>query len=276
MVINDQNSSLHPYTRFRQKLYEKHGGPVANDIAALQLSLSVSTENNNLFKFATLEKYTFWQRLTIRLADRAFYFLISLIGRTLRFEVEGRENFEAIGRDGKQPIYCFWHDRIFASTYFFRRRKIVVLTSQSLDGEYIARFIQRFGYGAARGSSTRGGVGALVELIRAMRGGFPAGFTVDGPKGPRYEAKAGPVLLAQKTGNPLMPFSVECRRYFQARSWDRLQIPLPFTKAIVVIGKPIYVPSDKGNEETEDCRQQLQSSLDELRQRGEEWRERFD
>lgn len=234
------------------------------------------TENNKLFKFAPLEKYTFWQRLTIRLADRAFYFLISLIGRTLRFEVEGRENFEAIGRDGKQPIYCFWHDRIFASTYFFRRRKIVVLTSQSLDGEYIARFIQRFGYGAARGSSTRGGVGALVELIRAMRGGFPAGFTVDGPKGPRYEAKAGPVLLAQKTGNPLMPFSVECRRYFQARSWDRLQIPLPFTKAIVVIGKPIYVPSDKGNEETEDCRQQLQSSLDELRQRGEEWRERFD
>lgn len=235
----------------------------------------MATENNKLFKFAPLEKYSFLQRLTIWLADRAFYFLINLIGRTLRFEVEGWENFEAIGRDGKQPIYCFWHDRIFASTYFFRRRKIVVLTSQSLDGEYIARFIQRFGYGAARGSSTRGGVGALVELIRAMRDGFPAGFTVDGPKGPRYEAKAGPVLLAQKTGNPLMPFIVECRRFFRAGSWDRLQIPLPFTKAVVIIGKPIYVPSDTRNGEAAGFRQQLQSALDDLNQRGEEWRERF-
>jgi lysophospholipid acyltransferase (LPLAT)-like uncharacterized protein len=221
-----------------------------------------------VYKFAPLTRYSFRQRALIRLADLAFYLLIRVIGRTIRYEIEGWENFEAIGHHGKVPIYAFWHDRIFAGTYFFRNRGIVVITSQSLDGEYIARFIQRFGYGSVRGSSTRGGVGALVEMIRLMRTGLPMAFSVDGPKGPRYEAKTGAVMLAQKTGNPLMPFVVECKKYWTVKSWDRLQIPRPFTRAKVTIAPPLYVIGD-----VEDGRSKLQEDLINLVEKGRQWRE---
>lgn len=203
------------------------------------------------------------------MADRAFHLLISAIGKTLKYEVEGWENFEEIEKNGHLPIYSFWHNKIFAGTYFFRDRGIVVVTSQSFDGEYIARFIQRFGYGAVRGSSTRGGVGALVEAIKCMKAGMPAGFTVDGPKGPKYEAKTGPVILAKKTGNPMMPFTVQAEKYWTVNSWDELQIPRPFSRAIVIIGKPIYVEAKEKDEEVEEKRLELQNSLDELTERGE-------
>ena len=225
------------------------------------------------YGFTPLSAYTFKQRLLICLADLGFYVMIRSIGLTLRFEVEGWENFEQIKRDGHVPIYCFWHDRIFAGTYFFRDRGIVVLTSQSLDGEYIARFIKRFGYGATRGSSTRGGAKALVEMIRLMRSGLPMAFTVDGPRGPRYEAKTGPVLLAKKTGNPLMPFVVECRKFWTIKSWDRLQIPKPFTRARVMIAKPIDVDSDASPEQLEKKHSELQRALDVLVEKGAVWRQ---
>ena len=118
---------------------------------------------------AELSAYSFGKRASIHLADWAFYLLIKLIGRTIRYETEDWENFQTIEASGKTPIYSFWHNRIFAGTYFFRERGIVIITSQSFDGEYIARFIQRFGYGAVRGSSTRGGVGALVKMIRLSK-----------------------------------------------------------------------------------------------------------
>ncbi|HEX8369321.1 MAG TPA: lysophospholipid acyltransferase family protein [Pyrinomonadaceae bacterium] len=226
-----------------------------------------------VYQFASLSGYSFKQRWLIRLADFAFYCLINLIGKTVRFETEGWENFEAIERAGRLPIYTFWHNRIFLGTYFFRRRGIVVITSQSLDGEYIARFIQRFGYGAVRGSSTRGGVAALVEMIRLMREGLPMGFTIDGPKGPKYVAKIGACLLAKKTGNPLMPFTVEAEKFWHLKSWDNLQIPKPFSRARLIIADPVYVPKDANDEVLENKRRELQKSLDELVTRGEQWRE---
>jgi lysophospholipid acyltransferase (LPLAT)-like uncharacterized protein len=232
----------------------------------------VSRSPEKVYKFASLSRYSVKDRLVIRLADLAFYLLIRVIGRTIRFEIEGWENFESIERAGKVPIYSFWHDRIFAATYFFRDLGIVVITSQSLDGEYIARFIQRLGYGSVRGSSSRGGVGALVEMIRLMRQALPMGFTVDGPRGPRYEAKTGAVLLAKKTGNPLMPFIVECRDFWTLKSWDRLQIPKPFTRATLMIAEPIYVPNDTADETLETFRKKLQESLDRLVKAGKCWR----
>jgi lysophospholipid acyltransferase (LPLAT)-like uncharacterized protein len=224
----------------------------------------VPDKNEKVYRFATLSGYSFGQRLLVHVADWAFYLLIAAIGKTVRFEVEGWENFEAIENSGRRPIYAFWHNRIFLATYFFRKRGIVVVTSQSFDGEYIARFIQRFGYGAVRGSSTRGGAGALIEAIRSMKKGFPAGFTVDGPKGPRYEAKPGPVVLAKKTGNPIMPFTVEAGKFWTVNSWDKLRIPRPFTRAKVIIGKPIYVPEDASDAEIESKRIELQTALNEL------------
>lgn len=216
----------------------------------------------SVFEFADLSAYSFKQRALIRAADVSFYTLIASVGRTVRFEVEGWEHWEAASVAGQVPIYCSWHEQIFLSTYFWRNRRIVVVTSQSFDGEYIARFIQRFGYGAARGSSTRGGASALVRLIRQVRAGNPAGFTIDGPKGARRVAKMGAVLLAKKTGQPVLPFAVLPERFRRLSSWDKMQIPLPFTRAKVSIARPIYVSQNASDTELEAKRDELQSTLD--------------
>ncbi|MDT4965711.1 MAG: hypothetical protein QOJ64_448 [Acidobacteriota bacterium] len=224
------------------------------------------------YKFASLTQYPLGKRLLIRAASLAFYALIGLIGRTTRFEVRGWKNWQAASTAPHVPIYTFWHNRVFLSTWFWRRRRIVVMTSQSFDGEYIARFIQRYGYGAARGSSTRGGVGAIVEMVRLMRAGCPTGFTIDGPKGPRYIAKMGAVLLAKKTGHPIMPFTVTPKRFWEVKSWDAFQVPKPFTHALTQIAEPIFVPSDADENTLNTKRDELQSALDDLTRKGEEWR----
>jgi lysophospholipid acyltransferase (LPLAT)-like uncharacterized protein len=227
------------------------------------------------FSFADLSNYSLKDRLLIRSADLAFFFLIKLIGSSLRWQLEGWENWEAASSDGRSPIYTCWHNRVFLATRFFQRRRIVVMTSQSFDGEYIARFIQRFGYGVARGSSTRGSTGAMVQMVRLMRYGCPAGFTIDGPKGPRYVAKMGAVLLAKKTSQPILPFTITARRFWQAGSWDRFQVPLPFTTARVDIAPPIYVPANADEEALSAKRSELQEVLDDLNRRGKEWRNSF-
>lgn len=225
-----------------------------------------------VYKRARLGAYPLRQRILIRLADLAFFTLIKLIGTTLRYQVQGEEHRESIKAAGKVPIYALWHDRIFAGTYFLRDLGIVVLTSKSFDGEYIARFLTRFGFGAVRGSSSRGGVRALVEMIRLMKNGLPMAFTVDGPRGPRYEAKSGPVMLAKKTGNPILPFIVECKSFWTMKSWDKLQIPKPFTKASVFFAEPIYVDQDADDSTVEARRIELQYALDGIVKKGEDWR----
>ena len=221
------------------------------------------------YTFADLSAYPVKKRWLIRAADLIFYLLIQIIGRTTRIEVEGWEHWDQETRAGALPIYTFWHNRVFLSTYFWRRRGIVVMTSQSFDGEYIARFIQRFGDGAARGSSTRGGVGAIVEMVRLMRAGSPTAFTIDGPKGPRYVAKMGAVLLAKKTGHPILPFTVTSAGYWQARrSWDHFQVPKPFTRALVRIAPPIFVPADADEATLAAKRDELQHALDALNAQG--------
>jgi lysophospholipid acyltransferase (LPLAT)-like uncharacterized protein len=223
------------------------------------------------YKFADLSSYPLKKRILIRAADLAFFFLIKVIGRTIRWQVEGWENWEEATSQGHVPIYTFWHNRVFLATYFWQKRRIVVMTSQSLDGEYIARFIQRFGYGAARGSSTRGGVGAIVEMVRLTRAGLPTAFTIDGPKGPRYVAKMGAVLLAKKTGQPILPFTVTPQRFWELKkSWDKFQVPFPFARAQVDIASPIYVPPDADERLLEAKRDELQTALDEINRRGEE------
>jgi lysophospholipid acyltransferase (LPLAT)-like uncharacterized protein len=222
------------------------------------------------YEFADLSSYPPKKRFLIRAADLAFFLLIKVIGRTIRWQVNGWENWEAATRDGQVPIYTFWHNRVFLATYFWQKRRIVVMTSQSFDGEYIARFIQRFGYGAARGSSTRGAVGAIIEMARLMRAGSPTGFTIDGPKGPRYVAKMGAVLLAKKTGQPILPFTITARHWEAKRSWDGFQVPLPFSRARVDIARPIYVPAETNDEGLDAKRDQLQAALDAINRSGQD------
>jgi lysophospholipid acyltransferase (LPLAT)-like uncharacterized protein len=212
-----------------------------------------------LYAFASLEQYSFKQRLIIRVTGLLLYWLIRTIGATLKFEVHGREHHT----ETEPLVYSFWHNRIPIATYFWRQRGIIVMSSLSFDSEYIARFIQRFGYGASKGSSTRGARAGLIQMIRAVRAGKSAAFTVDGPRGPLYEAKPGAVMLAAKSGAALLPFSISLDRCWRLPSWDRLEIPKPFARAVVVLGERIYVPADAGNDEAQ--HQRLQRVLEALR-----------
>jgi hypothetical protein len=207
------------------------------------------------------------QRAKAALIAAAGYPLIAALGRTLRWRVEGREHLEAVERAGRPPVLAFWHGRILPATWFFRGRGIVVITSENFDGEWIARIIERFGYGTARGSTTRGGRRALLQLRRDMAAGKPAGFTLDGPRGPARQAQAGAVWLAGATGNPLLPFHIEARRHWTARSWDRTQVPKPFSTMALAIGAPIHVPSDADAETIERKRSELEEALHVLEQR---------
>jgi lysophospholipid acyltransferase (LPLAT)-like uncharacterized protein len=212
---------------------------------------------DRFYSFASLDQYSFKQRWIIRLAGVLLFWLIRAIGATVRFEVKGWEHHT----EAEPLVYCFWHNRIPMATYFWRRRGIVVMSSQSFDSEYIARFIQRFGYGTAKGSSTRGARAGLIQMIRAVRAGKSAAFTVDGPRGPIYEAKPGALLLAAKSGAAILPFSISLDRCWRLPSWDRIEIPKPFARASVVIGERIYV--ERADDETQ--HQRLQRALDELR-----------
>jgi lysophospholipid acyltransferase (LPLAT)-like uncharacterized protein len=195
------------------------------------------------------------------------YPLIRALGHTLRWRVEGIEHLDAIRTSGRQPVMAFWHGRILPATFFFRGRGIVVITSENFDGEWIARIIERFGYGTARGSTSRGGRRAVRELTRCMTEGRAAGFTVDGPRGPARVAQLGAVWLAMRTGNPVLPFHLEANAHWTLRSWDRTQIPRPFSRVSLAIGAPLEVRRSTSGTGLESARVELESRLHALETR---------
>jgi lysophospholipid acyltransferase (LPLAT)-like uncharacterized protein len=195
------------------------------------------------------------------------YRLMAALGATLGWRAEGLEHLEGVAGLGQQPIMAFWHGRILPATYYFRRRGIVVITSENFDGEWIAGIIERFGYGTARGSSSHGGPRALLQLARDMAGGKPAGFTVDGPRGPARVAQPGAVWLAKITGNPIVPFHLEADRFWTLDSWDRTQVPKPYATVSLAIGEPFGVSRDAHEPEIEAARRHLEGRLFDLEDR---------
>jgi len=207
------------------------------------------------------------KRFEIAAISTVGYRLVQALGATLRWRIEGFEHFDAITAAGHQPIMAFWHGRILPATYYFQRRGIVVITSENFDGEWIARIIERFGFGTARGSTSRGGLKALLQLTRDMSSGKPTGFTVDGPRGPARVAQPGAVWLAKTTGNPVLPFHLEASRHWTLKSWDRTQIPKPFSTVSISVGEPFYVSSDADETAIESARQLLEQRLKDLEAR---------
>src|SRR2546428_5341119 len=243
-------------------------GGCSNDRQGVDLDLL----RRRVYEFSDLSTYRQLDRLIIRAADLFLYWLIRAIGSTLRWETRGLQHLDSIIDRGHRPIFAFWHTCILGATWFFRERGIVVMSSVSRDAEYTGRMIKRFGYGTARGSSTRGGGRALAEMAECLKNGIEAGFTIDGPRGPAYIAKTGAVTLARHTGQAILPFHIAARKYVELPSWDRLQIPLPFTRAAVFISEPIYVSRHASSAEVAAKQQALQSALDDLRDEGEAWR----
>ena len=205
------------------------------------------------------------KRVEVSVLPQSRYPVLRMLGSTWKWKVSGAEHVEAIRSRGLHPIHSFWHGRILPATFYFQRRGIVVITSENYDGEWIARIITKFGYGTARGSSSRGGPKALLQMVRDVKSKGVA-FTLDGPRGPAEVAQPGAVWLAKATGNPLLPFHVEAASSWTMKSWDRTQIPKPFTTVALAIGEPLYVPRDADEAALEDWRQKLQRSLADCRQ----------
>ncbi len=187
--------------------------------------------------------------------------IISALSRTLRWRVEGLEHLDAVAASGHQPILGVWHGRILQGTLYFQRRGIVVITSENFDGEWIARIIHRFGFGTARGSTSRGATGAMRQLIRDMACGKPTAFTLDGPRGPARVAQPGAVWLAKATGHPVVPFHAESSTHWTLKSWDRTQVPKPFATISMIIGEPLYVPREADDRAIETARTALERRL---------------
>ena len=171
----------------------------------------------------------------------AGYPVVAALGRTLTWKVEGTEYFGDLLRSGRPPILALWHGRILPATLYWRGRGIVAMTSANFDGEWVARLMGRFGFRAVRGSTSRGGARALVQLRRELAAGQVTAFTVDGPRGPARVAQPGAVWLAGATGHPVLPFHIESDRAWRARSWDSALIPKPFSTVAVSIGEPLDV-----------------------------------
>jgi lysophospholipid acyltransferase (LPLAT)-like uncharacterized protein len=192
--------------------------------------------------------------------------MIDALGSSLTWKVEGLEHLRFEG-EGRRPIMAFWHGRVLTATYYFRQRGIVVMISENFDGEWIARIIERFGFRTSRGSTSRGGRRALLQLKREMDRGRPSGFAVDGPRGPARKAQPGAVWLAKLTGNPVVPFHMEASRYWSLKSWDRTQIPMPFSTVALSVGAPIEVPAEADEATLEAKRVELEQSLFALERR---------
>ncbi|WP_207263556.1 lysophospholipid acyltransferase family protein [Desulfovibrio sp. Huiquan2017] len=175
--------------------------------------------------------------------------LFKLWGWTIRFEPVGNLDFIASNKSGEAKVIALWHGEIFPVTAFGHTATshLVTFVSQSKDGEVIARVLERLGHTTVRGSSTRGGVKALLQAKRIMeQENRMAVFTVDGPTGPRYKAKDGIIFLAQRAGAKILPLrAYPVRRKIFTKSWDHFVLPFPFTRCPVYIGEPMTVTSEK-------------------------------
>jgi lysophospholipid acyltransferase (LPLAT)-like uncharacterized protein len=187
------------------------------------------------------------------------YPVLAALGATYRYKVDGLQHLHAAQALG-HPIHAFWHGRILPGTIYFKRRGIVVITSENFDGEWIARIITRFGFGTARGSSSRGARKALLQMIRDVRE-RPVAFTLDGPRGPARVAQPGAAWLAKVTGNPIIPFHLEANRHWTMKSWDRTQIPKPFATVALAFAPPIQVARDASDDTLEQVSRQLEQLL---------------
>jgi lysophospholipid acyltransferase (LPLAT)-like uncharacterized protein len=210
-------------------------------------------------------RFTLRQRIILRVIIAAGYRFIRLVGPTLRVCVSREEGAQE-KIDQRPLVASFWHACIIPATYLCRNQGVRVMSSNSYDGEYMGRIIRRFGFVAVKGSSSRNAVRALLGLRRALQDGWTVAFSIDGPRGPRYKVKPGPVALARSSAIPMTTFHMAVDKAWVLNTWDRLIIPKPFSRVLMRIGKLIPVPPDTSDEDLLRYEQELQNSLDRIRE----------
>jgi lysophospholipid acyltransferase (LPLAT)-like uncharacterized protein len=210
-------------------------------------------------------RFTLWQRFLLWLITGAGYLAIRAIGPTLRFSISWEEGSPG-SLETRPIVYSFWHTCMIPAMYLWRDLKIRVMSSDSFDGEYTGRIMQKFGFVKIRGSSSRFAVRAVLGMRRDLEQGWTVAFTLDGPRGPKYVVKPGPVLLSRATGVPMSVFHIALTDAWVLNTWDRLMIPKPFSRALMRVSRTIAVPSDASESERDAFLQELQGALDGCRE----------
>jgi lysophospholipid acyltransferase (LPLAT)-like uncharacterized protein len=210
-----------------------------------------------------VRQFSLRQRFLLWLISWIGYLAIALIGPTLRYSISWEQPPASPGATFEKPvIYSFWHRAVFAGAWLWRKAGAAVMVSRSFDGEYIARTIEKLGFTAVRGSSSRGGAKALLGLKSQLEQGIPVVFTIDGPRGPKYVAKPGPVLLSRASAVPMAAFYVAVSEAWVLNTWDALVIPKPFSKALVRFSAKMRVPGEADDEKMAEFHRQLQTALE--------------
>jgi hypothetical protein len=207
------------------------------------------------------------ERDPLRVRLRAFLvewlgtWLVHRVYRSLRVHIVGDERLEPLYRRHGAIVFCGWHAVMVGPLFHHRHTDGYAVVSEHRDGELLARVVQQFGHTCVRGSTTRGGVRALAQLIRLVRAGHSVGITPDGPRGPRYVAQPGVVFLGQKSGCPIVPIGFASTRYWEFRSWDRFRVPKPFSRAELHYGEPLFIPAQLADADVETWRQRVEAAL---------------
>lgn len=215
----------------------------------------------------TGSRFTFRQRLALAVVPRLVWALLSVVARTWRFEIVAEEGATPLpeGVGAGAEIFCFWHQCVLPCTFYFRRTGATIIVSQSFDGELIARTLELFGFQTVRGSSSRSAHEALFGLKAVIESSRPACFTADGPRGPVYQTKTGPIKLAQMTGARIGAFHLQPRRAWTINSWDRFLVPKPFTRIAVAWSRWTTVPRDLAESSLESKRAELNAAIERAR-----------
>jgi lysophospholipid acyltransferase (LPLAT)-like uncharacterized protein len=194
--------------------------------------------------------------------------LVRILISTLRVRIVGEKYPPRPANTG--IVLCFWHAQLLALVYLYRNTNAHALVSRHRDGEYIVRVTSRLGFGAVRGSSTRGGARVLGEALDKLSEGTDIAVTPDGPRGPRHEFKRGALFLAKESGAPIVLGACVPQKAWRLKSWDRFYIPKPFSRAVLVVGEHIHIPKTLTGDEMENKRLELQNKLNELTRQAEE------
>ncbi len=193
------------------------------------------------------------------------YVLIRLLVLTLRIRVTNQHILDALLAEGKGVICAFWHGDLVMIMHHGRtenrRRRVFIMTSLSRDGELLARFLRLFGFGIVRGSASRAAVQGLHQMKKRLDEGYSVAVAVDGPRGPRHQVKPGVAILAKVSGRPIVPFAITTSRAIRLRSWDRCEIPLPFSRCELSFGTPIRLEPNADHETMHQISRQLEATL---------------
>jgi lysophospholipid acyltransferase (LPLAT)-like uncharacterized protein len=213
---------------------------------------------------ASFRQFTRWQRFLLWLIEWTGFLTIRLIGSTLRIAVSWEDGSPG-SLQARPFVYSFWHSCMIPAMYLWRDLQIRVMSSDSFDGEYTGRIMQRFGFVKVRGSSSRFAVRALLGMRRELEQGWVVAFTLDGPRGPRHVVKPGPVLLASATAVPMVVLHIALTNAWVLNSWDKLMIPKPFSRGLMRVSRCMTVPPKADEAQKQKSLDELQAALDRVR-----------